>query len=123
MDVGTHGLVGKVLAGWNLLHSRRIENDIGIPQDRSYASIVPDVADPEFQKLLEIPVDDFVGCRRAMLEIQSHEMLLGFVAGKYNNFRGFAHFVRQQTANEGLAEGSCPTRDQDALPITGFEIH
>ena len=94
-DVGSNGLHGEKLAGWNLLQSSRMENVVHAVHSVLHRGNIPDIADKELNltKGLRIPC----------LKFMAHVILFFFVPGKHTNL---CNVRIQEPVQNRISEGA-----------------
>ncbi len=90
-DIREHGLVGIILATWNLLQGGGIYDDIGTCERPCNAIDVPNVADNEFHPTFMILKADALRVGQTIGKRESELVLLGLIPGKHNYPRRPAH--------------------------------
>src|SRR5664279_3242605 len=89
---------------------------------------VTNIADTEPQPIGAVPIHDFVGRCRNLLECKPHFMLLRLVSRKDHNLPREAHLATEQSTHERLSERTRPPGDdhplicKHKLPRSRFEF-
>ena len=98
-----------------MLQRGGVEDDVRTPYRREDGVVIADIADPEFEDVAEVLVDDLVGRAPGTRRLEPHFVLLCLVAGEDGHLLRLPELMRKNPSHEGLSQRTCAPRDEHTL--------